>query len=126
MLAQPAETRDLRSAIGRIYLQAGNIAQAEGHFAVVAADELASASAKDMNAAFLACARGEWIRAQELWRRIVAEDQENFAVRVCHERRVFADRCRTRQAVNNLAVALLSLGELKEVRAPMSAIFAVC
>jgi len=51
---------------------------------------------KDMNAALLASAEGEWTEAGDLLTDLVAQDSENYV------------------AVNNLSVALLSQGKLKE------------
>ncbi|KAI0285811.1 hypothetical protein BGY98DRAFT_909570 [Russula aff. rugulosa BPL654] len=104
---------DLRSALGRVYLQAGQLDQAEAHFAAVAAgadadtdedeDEdtgtdasTAAAASKTLNAAFMASARGDWDTASRLLRGLVEQDEANYA------------------AVNNLAVALLGQGKLKE------------
>ncbi|KAK0202556.1 hypothetical protein DFS33DRAFT_1263546 [Desarmillaria ectypa] len=85
----------LRSTIARIYLQAGQIDMATKHFSIVAADPSVDASAKDMNAALLASAHGQWEIASEALRRILDKDAENFAV------------------MNNLAVTLLAQGKLK-------------
>ncbi|KAI0037481.1 hypothetical protein FA95DRAFT_1618523, partial [Auriscalpium vulgare] len=54
LLAQPDPTHELRSAVGRIYLQAGQLAAAERHFAAVARDTAVPQPLKDLNAAFLA------------------------------------------------------------------------
>ncbi|KAK0239157.1 hypothetical protein EDD85DRAFT_829234 [Armillaria nabsnona] len=86
----------LRSTIARIYLQAGQIDMATMHFSIVAADSSVDPSAKDLNAALLASANGQWERASEVLRRILEKDAENYAV------------------VNNLAVTLLGQGKLKE------------
>ncbi|KAH9169928.1 hypothetical protein EDB89DRAFT_1382929 [Lactarius sanguifluus] len=87
---------ELRAALGRVYLQAGQLEKAEEHFAAVAADAGALESTKALNAAFLASARGEWNVASEILRELFAQDDTNYA------------------AVNNLAVALLGQGRLKE------------
>ncbi|KAH9000341.1 hypothetical protein EDB92DRAFT_1789692 [Lactarius akahatsu] len=88
---------ELRAALGRVYLQAGQLEKAEEHFAAVAADASgALESTKALNAAFLASARGEWDVASEILRELFAQDDSNYA------------------AVNNLAVALLGQGKLKE------------
>ncbi|KAH9040457.1 hypothetical protein EDB85DRAFT_2173585 [Lactarius pseudohatsudake] len=87
---------ELRAALGRVYLQAGQLDRAEAHFAAVAADAGALESTKALNAAFLASARGEWDVASEILRELFAQDDSNYA------------------AVNNLAVALLGQGKLKE------------
>ncbi|KAI0047187.1 hypothetical protein FA95DRAFT_1582762 [Auriscalpium vulgare] len=96
LLAQPDPTHELRSAVGRIYLQAGQLAAAERHFAAVARDPAVPQPLKDLNAAFLASARGDWARANAILGDIVDRDPENFS------------------AVNNLGVALLGEGKLKE------------
>lgn len=50
------------------------------HFAVVAADSEVTQAVKDMNAAILACAQGEWDCASELSRKLLDADPEDFAV----------------------------------------------
>jgi hypothetical protein len=60
LLVQPVEMCDLRSAVRCIYLQVGNLEQAERHFAVVMADAQVPASMKDVDATFLVCAQGGW------------------------------------------------------------------
>lgn len=86
----------IRSAVGRIYLQSGYLTQAAAHFAAVEGDAGAPQTLKDMNAALLACAEGNWTRADELLRALVQAEPDNFV------------------AINNLSVALLSQGKLKE------------
>jgi len=49
-----------------------------------------------MNAALLASAQGDWPRASELFKNLLAVDSENYI------------------AINNLSVALLSRGKVKE------------
>ncbi|KAH7908934.1 hypothetical protein BJ138DRAFT_1067966 [Hygrophoropsis aurantiaca] len=105
----PLTSPYIRSAIARIHLQSGYIGRAASvdgaatpvggaahHFAIVAADPTAPQTLKDMNAALLASAEGEWARAAEMGRRVVEVEEDNYV------------------AVNNLAVALLSQGKLKE------------
>ncbi|KZP25536.1 hypothetical protein FIBSPDRAFT_909472 [Athelia psychrophila] len=89
-------TAALRSSIARIYLQSGYMEKALKHFAVVAADSEVTQAVKDMNAAILACAQGEWDCASELSRKLLDADPEDFA------------------ALNNLSVSLLGQGKLKE------------
>ncbi|KAF8498609.1 hypothetical protein F5888DRAFT_1690439 [Russula emetica] len=86
-------TNELRSALGRVYLQAGQLDQAEAHFAAMMRRRRRG---KTLNAAFLASARGDWDMAGKLLRGLVEQDEANYA------------------AVNNLAVALLGQGKLKE------------
>ncbi|KAJ7446747.1 hypothetical protein FB451DRAFT_1291373 [Mycena latifolia] len=87
----------MRSAVARIYLQSGHLGMAERHFAVAAADPGTPAPMRAMNAALLAAADGDWSRASEVLRaNILSENPDNFV------------------AVNNLCVALLSQGKLKE------------
>lgn len=92
----------MRSALGRVYLQAGQLDQAEAHFAAVAADadtdtdedededtdtgtdaSTAAAAGKTLNAAFMASARGDWDKASRLLRGLVEQDEANYAVRLC-------------------------------------------
>ncbi|KDQ61743.1 hypothetical protein JAAARDRAFT_66810 [Jaapia argillacea MUCL 33604] len=87
---------ELRSAIAKIYLQSGQVSIASQHFAIVEADPDANENLKDMNASLLAAAEGDWAKVAEALQHILARDPENFA------------------AVNNLSVALLSQGRLKE------------
>ncbi|KAF9477577.1 hypothetical protein BDN70DRAFT_880959, partial [Pholiota conissans] len=86
----------LRSSVGRIYLQGGNVQAAAQHFGEIEADSSASLTLKMMNAALLAAAEGDWSEASERFKGIIEQDAENYA------------------AVNNLSVALLSQGRLKE------------
>lgn len=66
--------------MARIYLQAGDLAQAERQFAVVAGDAEVAQASKDMNAALVASARGEWEVGRGLLEGLVEGDRENFAV----------------------------------------------
>ncbi|KAF7356537.1 Trafficking protein particle complex subunit 12 [Mycena venus] len=92
-VASPA----LRSAVARIYLQSGNLAMAAHHFKMVGEDPDAAPSMKAMNASLLTAAEGDWAQASEVLATIVlAENPDNYV------------------AVNNLCVALLSQGKLKE------------
>ena len=84
--------------MARVYLQGGHVAAAACHFAAAAADPTADPQQVAMDTALLAAAEGDWARAEAELRGILAADQENFV------------------AVNNLAVALLNQGKLKEVR----------
>jgi len=79
---QQKTNSELRSALGRVYLQAGQLDQAEAHLAAVAADPSAPEPTKALNAAFLASARGDWDKAGELLRGLlVVQDDVNYAVR---------------------------------------------
>jgi uncharacterized protein HemY len=51
-------------------------------FAIVDEDPVADQAMKDMNAALLASAEGDWTQASSILRRILEEDAENFVVRV--------------------------------------------
>ena len=105
----------LRSAVARIYLQGGYVAMAATHFAAVAEDPSADPVQKIMNAALFASAEGDWPRATTELEKILAADPENFVVcaGVLHPDEFWTSR--SGQAVNNLAVALLNQGKLKEV-----------
>lgn len=70
----------LRSAIGRMYLQAGNLHMAARHFSDVAKDPAAEPTMKEMNAALFACADGQWERASVTLRQLLDQDAENYAV----------------------------------------------
>ncbi|KAL0953818.1 hypothetical protein HGRIS_004998 [Hohenbuehelia grisea] len=98
LCAQSSEVTmpQLRSAVARVYLQGGCLRQAEAHFKAVEADPAADGALKRMNAALLASANGDWDTATQGLREIVQQESENYA------------------AVNNLSVALLSQGKLKE------------
>ena len=82
-------TAALRSSLARIYLQSGYIFKAVTHFAIVDADPEVTQAVKDMNAAILACAQGEWERAGELCRKLLNADPEDFVVGVCSCYEVF-------------------------------------
>ncbi|KAJ7654415.1 hypothetical protein DFH06DRAFT_513816 [Mycena polygramma] len=87
----------LRSAVARIYLQSGNLGMAAHHFLIVAEDPGALPATKDMNAALLAAAEGDWAQAAEILEgRVLVDNPDNYV------------------AVNNLCVTLLSQGKLKE------------
>lgn len=73
-------TASIRSSIGRIYLQSGNMRVAAKHFAAVAADPAADKAMQDMNAALLASAEGEWAQASDYLQRILQQDADNFMV----------------------------------------------
>ena len=77
----PITSPALRSAIARIYLQGGHIGKAAKHFSLVAKDPNADQTMKDMNAALLASADGEWAEAGDLLAGLVTRDSENYAVR---------------------------------------------
>lgn len=78
----PSSSYELRSALGRVYLQAGQLDQAELHFAAVAApaggdsDVVVPETTKALNAAFMASARGEWDEAGKILRGLLEEAQE--------------------------------------------------
>jgi tetratricopeptide (TPR) repeat protein len=116
---------ELRSALGRGYLQAGQLNQAEAHFAAITVDTNAPVTTKALNATFLASARRDWEAVGMLLRELVEQDDANYAVHHRHRRRAAAwhgcyeswERTPMNfffQAVNNLAVALLGQGKLKE------------
>ncbi|EKM76240.1 hypothetical protein AGABI1DRAFT_78999 [Agaricus bisporus var. burnettii JB137-S8] len=86
----------LRSAVGRIYIQGGNVDLARYHFSLVAQDPAAEESLKRMNEAILCATDGQWSMGVALLKKLVENDSENFV------------------AINNLSVALLSQGQLKE------------
>lgn len=79
-------TSALRSAIARIYLQAGYISKASEHFAAVKADPEATQLSKDMNDALLASAAGDWQKATQILKELLANDPDNFAVSSCSPR----------------------------------------
>ncbi|KAF8845121.1 hypothetical protein BDN67DRAFT_1007487 [Paxillus ammoniavirescens] len=97
----PTPSAALHSALGRVYLLSGNLSKAAEHFEVVAStarktgDEMETVA---MNTALLSVALGDWTQAEEVLTKVVMDEPGNYA------------------AVNNLAVALLSQGRIKEVR----------
>jgi tetratricopeptide (TPR) repeat protein len=101
-----------------VYLQAGQLDRAEAHFAAVAADDVgggALESTKALNAAFLASARGEWDAAcRDLARAFRAGRYELCCEYLWYPSFGAGSDDRLSQAVNNLAVALLGQGKLKE------------
>ena len=80
LVAQEPAGAELRAALGRVYLQAGQLDRAETHFAAVAADNGVAESTKALNTAFLASARGEWDAAATILRDLFAQDDTNYAV----------------------------------------------
>jgi trafficking protein particle complex subunit 12 len=55
---------------------------ASKHFAIVDEDPAADQGMKDMNAALLASAEGDWTRASTVLRTVLEEDAENVVVSV--------------------------------------------
>ncbi|KAH8105499.1 hypothetical protein BXZ70DRAFT_530234 [Cristinia sonorae] len=94
----------LRAALARIHLQSGNLAAATEHFAKIADDPTSPRSLKVINTALLAGAEGDWDKAVTTLRTLVDADEGEEGVEE-KERHV---------AANNLAVALLGQGHLKE------------
>ncbi|GBE86415.1 hypothetical protein SCP_0902940 [Sparassis crispa] len=86
----------LESAVGRIYVQSGYLSMAAKHFTAVARNPASELSLKATNAALLASAEGNWTKAAEELRLLLASDPENYA------------------AANNLSVALLCQGKIQE------------
>jgi trafficking protein particle complex subunit 12 len=86
----------LRSAIARIYLQSGNVPAAAKHFEAVEQDPVTDERQKMINSALLSSARGEWDSAVDILKEMIEKDNDDFT------------------AVNNLSVALLGQGKLKE------------
>ncbi|KAJ3533399.1 hypothetical protein NMY22_g7347 [Coprinellus aureogranulatus] len=86
----------LRSAIARIYLQCGNLTAASEHFRQVEDDPAADERQKLMNSAVLLSAEGDWDKAAAVLQGLLKNDAEDYV------------------AVNNLAVALLNQGKLKD------------
>lgn len=85
-------------------------------FALVEADPSAEDTLKTMNAALLASSEGDWTQASEKLREILEKDAENYVVCSCFCEAVWYIFLTTSfKAVNNLSVALLSQGKLKEV-----------
>ncbi|KAF8892259.1 hypothetical protein BD779DRAFT_1610380 [Infundibulicybe gibba] len=84
----------LHSSIGRVYLQGGDVGMARKHFQEALTN--ASAEQRNMDTALLASAAGEWQQATEILRDMLGNNAGNFV------------------AVNNLAVALLGQGKLKD------------
>ncbi|KZT71978.1 hypothetical protein DAEQUDRAFT_665146 [Daedalea quercina L-15889] len=86
----------LQSAVGRIYVQGGYIRMATKHFAEVWNDPTADPLLKHMNAAVLAAADGDWLKATDELKKMLDADPENFV------------------AINNLSVTYLSQGKIQE------------
>jgi len=93
---QPEASPALKSAMARIYLQAGNIHAAKSLFAQVEADQTVDEQMKKMNIALLATTEGDWVGAVDNFTAILEADSDNYV------------------ALNNLAVTLLNQGKVKE------------
>jgi tetratricopeptide (TPR) repeat protein len=112
--SQPA----LRSAIARIYLQAGMLARARAHFGIIEQDPDVGVDAKAFNGALLAAAEGDWDKVAELLQGVrgraaqAAQGGRDAQVQVGGGD-ADADGLDTAGA-NNLAVALLARGQLSE------------
>jgi len=87
---------ELRSAIGRLYLQSGQLRLAEVCFQRVASDTSANGDLTSMNAAMQAMAVGDWESA----RQILEQSHKKNPVDVV--------------IANNLAIALLNEGRLQD------------
>ena len=70
----------LRSAVGRIYLQGGLVQMASKHFSLVASDPNVAKDMKQMNAALLASAEGNWTEASDNLKAILEKDSDNYVV----------------------------------------------
>ncbi|KAJ7577038.1 hypothetical protein C8J56DRAFT_972177 [Mycena floridula] len=86
----------LRSAVARIYLQGGYLKKASNHFAAVAADPTTDPATNAMNEALMASAAGDWERTTKILEGVLAKDSHSFV------------------SANNLSVALLCQGKVKE------------
>jgi len=104
--SSPTTSPRLRAALGRVHLQSGNIAAASEHFAQIAEDPTAPRSLKAINAALLAVAEGDWDEAVSALKEIV-DDKGKAGENGIEEKERYI-------AANNLAVAMLSQGHLKE------------
>ena len=81
----------LRSALGRIYLQAGNLHLAARHFAAASKDPAVEPAMRETNAALFACADGQWERASETLRELLEKDADNGVVSLVCSRAVCID-----------------------------------
>lgn len=72
----------LRSAVGRIYIQGGNVDLARYHFSLVAQDPAAEEALKRMNEAILCATDGQWSMGVALLKKLVENDSENFVASV--------------------------------------------
>ncbi|TDL23637.1 hypothetical protein BD410DRAFT_720445 [Rickenella mellea] len=95
-LCASSPSAQLHSAIARIYLQGGHIAMASRHISIVEANPDAEPALKYTNASILAAANGDWDKVSKYTRQVLESDSDNVV------------------AINNLAVALLSQGKLRE------------
>ena len=96
-------------------MQAGQIDTAQKHFDAVDADSDASDSQRGLNRALLAIAKGEWFEAQRLLAPMLETDPENASVSSILQGWWFSMLI-SDQIANNLAVVLVSLGKVAEVR----------
>jgi len=84
------------SCIGRIQLESGHIASATEYFRQAEEDPNCDSSTKETNNALLSAANGDWDSAIRALRSVLEEEPDNAI------------------AINDLAVALLSTGQLQE------------
>jgi hypothetical protein len=80
LCVQGSTSPAIRSAVGRIYLQAGYMGKASMHFSIVAKDPSAESGMKRMNDVLLLTAQGDWALASSVLRNMLEEDPENHVV----------------------------------------------
>ncbi|THH32467.1 hypothetical protein EUX98_g1725 [Antrodiella citrinella] len=102
----PTSSPRLRAALGRVHLQSGNLTAAADHFTQVAEDPTAPRSLVVINTALLSVAEGNWDKAVTALKGIV-DDKDREGNGGIEEKERYV-------AANNLAVAMLSQGHLKE------------
>jgi hypothetical protein len=106
------------SALGRLKLEAGDIATAATYFSQSAAQPDATPQSRDTDAALLATAQGNWSGALVLLEGVIRDHPDDVVVRVEH---IYSNLqgviliFSLLQALNSMSVALLCLGRLEEV-----------
>ena len=104
--------------MGRLKLEAGDVTTAATYFSQSAAQPDATPQSRDIDAALLATAQGNWSGAHVLLEGVIKEHPDDVVVRVVH---IFSNLqgviliLSLLQALNSMSVVLLCLGRLEEV-----------
>ena len=107
----------LFSALGRLKLEAGDIATAATYFSQSAAQPDATSQSRDTDAALLATAKGDWSGALALLEGVVTDHPDDVVVCAAPPHLILRSRSHLHplQALNAMSVVLLCVGRLEEV-----------
>jgi hypothetical protein len=80
LLSTTATNSKLHLVLGRVYLQSGQISEAEAHFAIMVADTSIPKPTKVLNAASMASVHRDWDAAGGVLHGLIRKDNVNYAV----------------------------------------------